>query len=343
LSLLRLATKRSATQPPMAAIAPVYDDSSFEHYPPNTSEITSRFAPGGDLKYEAEPAAFSSCVYGKNKAIFVHYWEPTATHPDATTTGVVFLHGVHEHSMRYAHVCEQLACAGIYAGAMDHFGHGRSEGARGMFDVYASLVQDVTTFIGHCRSRWGSRVTRIVLWGQSWGGLMACHTALALPPGQLDGLVLTSAAIDIEWTCVLKMQAPIGESISQCWPSLRLVKVVDPKDMSQSSAEVARYRNDPLNRLGMLAARNGAETLKAFGSLSARAAEISIPILILHSPKDAVCSFDAAQRLYQSVSSTDKTFEQFDLFHTMLHEDKRQEVIDVMRAWLVDRARKMEA
>jgi acylglycerol lipase len=322
----KLETRKTSTKAP------------FQHYPPNGSEVTSRFAEGGDASYAAEPAAFSSCVYGQNKAIFAHYWEPTASHSAATTTGIVFLHGVHEHSMRYAHVCEQLACAGMFIGAMDHFGHGRSEGDRGMFDVFASLVQDVTTFVAHCRARWGSRVSRIILWGQSWGGLIASHTALAMPPGQLDGLLLTSAAVDIEMSCTLKVQAGFGECISRVGPSLRVVAVVHPRDMSQSSIEVERYRNDPLNRVGNMSARNGAETLKAFKALAQRAAEICIPVLILHSPKDAVCSFEAARRLFETVSSTDKTFQQFDLFHTMLHEDKRQQVIDLMREWVLIRA-----
>ena len=42
---------------------------------------------------------------------------------------VVISHGAGEHSGRYTHVAERLNAAGYAVFALDHRGHGRSEGA----------------------------------------------------------------------------------------------------------------------------------------------------------------------------------------------------------------------
>ena len=59
-------------------------------------------------------------------------------HPDPSVEGdprgataplaaVVWAHGVHEHSGRFARVFEHLARAGVASHAWDHVGHGRSD------------------------------------------------------------------------------------------------------------------------------------------------------------------------------------------------------------------------
>ena len=47
------------------------------------------------------------------------------------------------------------------------------------------------------------------------------------------GLVLQSAAIDVEWTPMLKFQAIIGDCIAGCCPFTKIVPAVRPEDMSE--------------------------------------------------------------------------------------------------------------
>ena len=56
---------------------------------------------------------------------------------------VVLVHGLGEHSSRYAHVADALVDAGCAAYAMDHRGHGKSGGPRVLVDRFANAVEDI--------------------------------------------------------------------------------------------------------------------------------------------------------------------------------------------------------
>lgn len=102
--------------------------------------------------------------------------------------------------------------------------------------------------------------TPLFLGGHSMGGLVATLAAAAwcgggggganqlppLPPTQaarppLAGLVLSSAAVDVEWTPVLRLQAPLGGLLAAVAPRARLVPAVRPQDMSSDPATVEHY------------------------------------------------------------------------------------------------------
>ena len=72
----------------------------------------------------------------------------------------------------------------------------------------------------------------IIVAGHSLGGLVAVHL-LVRRQAVCSGLVLQSAAIDVEWTPVLKFQAVIGDCIAGCCPFSKIVPAVRPEDMSE--------------------------------------------------------------------------------------------------------------
>ena len=58
--------------------------------------------------------------------------------------GAVYLvHGMGEHCGRYEHVARALSAAGFVVHALDHQGHGQSEGDRGYIDRLENVVSDV--------------------------------------------------------------------------------------------------------------------------------------------------------------------------------------------------------
>ena len=303
----------------------------FQDFPPNTVAIKATFAEKG-CTHETQDSVMTSAYRGRK--LWAQWWTPKVG--TGNGIGVVFLHGIHEHSSRYTHVCEQMAIAGLHVGAPDHVGHGYSEGVRGVFGSYQNLVDDTKSFIDLCRKRWGDQVNRLVLWGQSFGGQLALQTTMA-HPSVVHMLLLTSAFVDVARTWDLKLMAPIAGCIASCCPGLRVVAVVSPARMSQSAEEVERYATDPRNTQGKLTANVGHESLTMMNVLKRRAADIKCPLLMMHSPLDSVCLFSAAEDLFQKVSSRDKEFQRYELFHTMLHEDGRQIVIDCMIKWILDR------
>src|SRR6185436_14329359 len=77
--------------------------------------------------------------------LFYRVWDTERQAPKAI---VVLAHGYAEHSGRYAHVAKKLVDAGYRAYALDHFGHGKSEGeVRGDIGTLESAVADLDAFI----------------------------------------------------------------------------------------------------------------------------------------------------------------------------------------------------
>ncbi len=64
--------------------------------------------------------------------------------PDGAAVGVVCLvHGLGEHSSRYAHVAAALSEAGYVTMAFDQRGHGKSQGPRGDAASYDQQMDDI--------------------------------------------------------------------------------------------------------------------------------------------------------------------------------------------------------
>ena len=67
--------------------------------------------------------------------------------PDGDAGAAVMLvHGLGEHSGRYAHVADALTGAGYAVHALDHRGHGRSDGKRVFVKSYDELMRDLSMF-----------------------------------------------------------------------------------------------------------------------------------------------------------------------------------------------------
>src|SRR5919205_591186 len=100
---------------------------------------------------------------------------------------VVISHGAAEHSGRYRHVVERLVPDGYAIAALDHRGHGRSEGRRAVIDRWANAVADLDTFVDRARDEQPD--TPLFLLGHSLGGAIALSCALG-HQDKLDGLIL---------------------------------------------------------------------------------------------------------------------------------------------------------
>src|SRR3954469_22735439 len=98
------------------------------------------------------------------------YWQ--AWLPEATLRATVVLaHGASEHGGRYAWTGEQLAARGYALYAIDHRGHGKSEGPRAVVDRLGNAVEDLHTLVEKARQRNPDRP--LVLLGHSMGGCVA--------------------------------------------------------------------------------------------------------------------------------------------------------------------------
>jgi len=275
----------------------------------------------------------------KQNRLYVQRIAPAAT-SNITPRGVyVFIHGLGEHCSRYGELLTTLAndeTTQLDVVTGDLSGHGRSDGPRAYCEKFEDWIEDACAFVEYAVSTTKAPPgSPVFVHGQSMGGLIATYVALRNQARfQRGGVVLTSAALDVEWTLTLKFQAQIGALLSMLTPSLEIVPAVRPEDMSKDPEMVKDYVNDPLNTVGNTKARTGQEVLSAFRALVALTPQFEVPLLALHGTSDHCTSISAVERFVANCGSMDKEMKRFEgLYHTMLHEPERQDVLNTIVSW----------
>jgi alpha-beta hydrolase superfamily lysophospholipase len=76
------------------------------------------------------------------------------------------------------------------------------------------------------------------------------------------------------------------------------------------------------------------ELFAGMAGLQADAAGIRLPMLMLHGDADVLTSPDGSRYLHHHISSTDKTLIIYPgLYHEILNEPERQDVLDQILSW----------
>jgi acylglycerol lipase len=258
-------------------------------------------------------------------------WEPEGRRRAA----IVLAHGVSEHVGRYGHLLDRALPTGYCVHALDHRGHGHSEGRRAVIDRLARALADLDAFVDLVRDEHPDGP--LFLLGHSMGGAFAISYALE-HQDKLDGLILSSPAAALG--SASPVERALGKLLSRVAPSLGVLDV-DPDAISHDPAEVEAYRTDPLVHHGKLPARTVAELTAAIDSYPDRVGTLTLPLLAFHGSADRLTPPEGSRIVHDGASSQDKTLRIYDgLYHEMLNETPadRERVLDDLMAWLDERA-----
>jgi acylglycerol lipase len=243
---------------------------------------------------------------------------------------VVIVHGALEHSGRYRWVADELNEADFAAYALDLRGHGRSGGRPGYLGRMGHLVYDVERLVELARVRHPN--VPLFMLGHSLGGLVALEylTRDTLP---VDGLVLSGTGIDV--SAVPPAQMLIAKAFSSITPKVSIF-AFDGEGVSRDPEVLAAYRADPLNFHGKVPMRTVGELFASPNRVIPLLPSITLPVLILHGGEDPVARPAGSTMIYESLSSTDKELKIYpELYHEILNEPERQDVMDDICAWLI--------
>jgi alpha-beta hydrolase superfamily lysophospholipase len=164
----------------------------------------------------------SSFVNGRSQRIHTIQLSPSTstTKKSNKVATVFFLHGIGDHSGRpcYGRLYKKLVSQNVEVFAMDHHGHGQSEGQpRAYCDRFEDYVEDYLTFI---ETNWTDD-SPLFLAGHSLGGLMVILLANQLG-SKVKGVVLTSPACGVEMDLEKKMQTFLAPVIDTLCPKARV-------------------------------------------------------------------------------------------------------------------------
>lgn len=262
----------------------------------------------------------------KNTEIFYQAWRPDAE-PSAA---LIIVHGYAEHSGRYQHVAEYFVERRYAVYALDHRGHGHSEGERAYVDRFDDFLADLRTFVELVRREQPDR--DIFLVGHSMGGLIT--TLFAEEHGDLlRGVILSGAGVLIS-AGVPSILIGLSKALSVLVPKMG-VTPLEAATVSRDPDVVARYNADPLNYRGRVRARMAAELIRAGETALANLHKIAVPILIMHGSADELADPEGSRLIYAGVSSTDKTLKIYDgLYHEIFNEPEKEQVLSDVADWL---------
>ncbi|MDP3295718.1 MAG: lysophospholipase [Nevskia sp.] len=258
--------------------------------------------------------------------IYHQSWLPAK--PKAT---VVIAHGLGEHSGRYAEVAQVLADIGCAVYAIDHRGHGKSDGARAFVDKFANAVTDMDQLVDLARRAQPTKP--LFLLGHSMGGALSLSYALKHGT-KLNGLILSGPAVALDGAP--PFLGPLSKLLASIMPKLGMF-AVDPILVSRDQNEVAKYASDPLNAHGKVPVRTLAEIVRFVEWLPAALPALKLPTLLMHGRDDKLAGVAGSQLIYDRISSTDKTLHIYDdLYHEIFNElpADRARVFKDMTTWL---------
>ena len=256
------------------------------------------------------------------------HWQ--AWTPEEPVGVVVLVHGLHEHGGRYRPVAERLAAAGYAGYVVDHPGHGRSPGTRGNIGSMAGTVEGVAALDRLAGER--HHGLPLFVYGHSLGGLIALQYLTGTPDPRIRGAVISAPAVDTG--TANGAQRALAPVLTRLAPNVGVLQL-DADAVSRDPEVVRAYRTDPLNRMGKVRARTGAEMMRATAALPQRLGSLTMPLFVLHGGADRLVPPAASEVVRAHAGSPDLTVRVYEgLFHEPHNEPEKEQVLDDVVAWL---------
>lgn len=292
---------------------------------------------------------------------YYHEWSVQA--PQQPRAWVHIMHGMAEHSARYADLATYLNQQGFHVTADDHRGHGKTAEANNNLyhfadsDGWNQMVDDQLQLIEHIG---GDHPLPLIILGHSMGSFLAMHTcqryADKLSSG-LKGLVLSGSNYAPPWFCSTASQiARIerarlgGSSVSKLLETMSFgafnnafKPVRTEKDWISSDPEtVDLYLADP-HCGGAISTQSWYDFLRGLADLSAPAAmariKSDLPIYVFSGALDPVGGAGKGvkklEAILKSAGVQQVSCRLYDGgHHEMLNETNKTEVYEDLLSWL---------
>lgn len=249
-------------------------------------------------------------------------------------TSVLIIHGYAEHILRYQNFYNTLDAQGYNVMGYDHRGHGQTDGKRAMIKSFDVYVEDMHAVV----KQFFKPGKNNFIFGHSMGGLIVTMYLEKYGSTNITGVITSGAALAM-YNVTPPFLEKIAGTIANIFPNLPTVGPV-ADIVSRDKEVVERYKNDPLIYMQRTKAKMGHEFLKAQRVAEANLDKISVPMFINHGSGDVLIDPNSSQIIYDKVSSEDKTLKMWEgLYHEILNEPEKDEVMKEIIAWIKSRSK----
>ncbi len=265
---------------------------------------------------------------GDGLPLYYQTWLPSSR----ARSILINLHGLGDHSSLYPSLSNYFPGRGTAVYAFDMRGNGRSPGQRAYLESWEDFRGDLHAFVAHVR-RWEPGLPVFVL-GHSLGGLVVLDYALHYPDG-LSGVI--AAAPPLGKLGVPPVLMALGRIMSRIWPRFSLEVGMDLSGLARDPAVIETVLSDPLfHRRGT--ARVSTDVTAAIARVQARAADLAVPLLILHGAADRMVPPDGSREFFQKVRHPVRELREYpEAYHGLFADWDQKQVLADLERWLNSR------
>lgn len=279
--------------------------------------------------------------------LFVQSWvgELAPAAGSAESRELLIIHGMGEHSGRYASVIEALKARFHRIVAFDLRGHGRSKGIRGHVDSFDDFIRDVDRVLNWMRSSGNnsgsaSARTKVLLYAHSMGSLIGLRflqkRVLDFP--EVKGAVLSSPFLGIR-LAVPRWKTAAAKFLVHTLDRLQLSNEINPSFISHDSRVVAEYVKDRLVH-NKCTPKLYFELLRAHREAFTDGPLLVPSLFLVPLADELVDPQKALAFIGQQVAQTNGASDRFvvkeypGFYHEAHHELKKEQVFSDVRAWI---------
>jgi alpha-beta hydrolase superfamily lysophospholipase len=286
---------------------------------------------------------FEYITNARGLRLFTQWWTPL---PPTQPIGILaVVHGfTGESSWLIQLTAVFFAKAGFATCAIDHQGHGFSDGLVAHIPDINPVVDDCISFFDNFRARHAPSLPSF-LYSESLGGAIALLITLRKERvGRAwDGLILNGAMCGV--SAKFKPPWPLEHFLFLVAALVPTWRVVPTRgSIPEVSFKEERKRKlalaSPRRTVARPRAATALELLRICSELQGRFEEVEVPLLIVHGGDDVICDPACVEELYGRAASKDKTLKIYPgMWHQLIGEpDENVELVfGDMLEWLRSR------
>lgn len=257
-------------------------------------------------------------------SLYWRWWEV-----EGATCALAVVHGLGEHSGRYAGLARSLNRHRVSVFAIDLRGMGLSSGPRGRLASWRDWEADFAALMAEVRSRHPD--LEVVPLGHSFGALVVL-TAILRGEVSCSRFVLSSPAFEPAIQ-ISRLKLGVGRVASRLVPDLALSNQVQATHLTRLPQARRAYLEDPLVH-DRISARLHAEWRRESRWAQGLADRVPVPFCLILGADDPLIDPAPSRRFATAVGARAELLEYPGRLHEPFHDLGSEEVMEDLARWL---------
>lgn len=256
--------------------------------------------------------------------LYVHCWKPKSEIKAAIT----LVHGFGENCIRYTPYLQAFIDNNIAILSFDHYGHGQSEGKRGVIVSYDTMLDDIEICVNKTKELFPGLPNFI--YGHSMGGNLVFNLVLRRNT-KVSGVILTSPWLTLTKQPNVLLKKAVS-ALAKIAPKVTINSNLNACDISSLELEVEKYLNDPLNH-DRISFQLLNSIIKSGLWAIDNADKVQIPTIIHHGTADKITSPQSSKTASKK-SDLIEFVEWEGGFHELHNDFCREEISASLIKWI---------